>query len=157
MCYIVASFLLVLVDFKWWNRELTLKCKLKCNLNPWITHRALALIKGNREPHEAKKKSFDLGGNRTGNGRSNPNRMTELLNTEWLTYWIQNDWLMDCLNEWLINSLLSFMCSFIHLFCCYFFCSLDPNPMTVWTLMLKVLMRTVEGSSMHSLSARGHW
>ena len=50
---------------KWWNRELTLKCKLKCYLNPWITHRALALIKGNREPHEAKKKSFDLGGNRT--------------------------------------------------------------------------------------------
>ena len=30
-----------------------------------MTHRALALIKGNREPHEAKKKSFDLGGNRT--------------------------------------------------------------------------------------------
>ena len=27
--------------------------------------RALALVKGNREPHEAKKKSFDLGGNRT--------------------------------------------------------------------------------------------
>ena len=25
----------------------------------------LALVKGNREPHEAKKKSFDLGGNRT--------------------------------------------------------------------------------------------
>ena len=24
-----------------------------------------ALVKGNREPHEAKKKSFDLGGNRT--------------------------------------------------------------------------------------------
>ena len=24
----------------------------------------LALVKGNREPHEAKKKSFDLGGNR---------------------------------------------------------------------------------------------
>ena len=26
---------------------------------------ALALVKGNREPHEAKKKSFDLSGNRT--------------------------------------------------------------------------------------------
>ena len=26
---------------------------------------ALALVKGNREPHESKKKSFDLGGNRT--------------------------------------------------------------------------------------------
>ena len=50
---------------KWWNRELTLKCKLKCYLNPWITHWALALVKGIREPHEVKKKSFDLGGNRT--------------------------------------------------------------------------------------------
>ena len=26
-----------------------------------ITHWALALVKGNREPHEAKKNSFDLG------------------------------------------------------------------------------------------------
>ena len=34
-------------------------------LNPWIAQWALALVKGNREPHEAKKKSFDLGGNRT--------------------------------------------------------------------------------------------
>ena len=47
------------------NRELTLKCKLKCYLNPWITHWALALVKGNREAHEAKQKSFDVGGNRT--------------------------------------------------------------------------------------------
>ena len=38
-------------------------CKFKCYLNPWITHWALALVKLNREPHEAKKKSFDLGGN----------------------------------------------------------------------------------------------
>ena len=38
------------------------------------THWALALVKGNREPHEAKKKSFDLGGNRTHDLRirSNP-------------------------------------------------------------------------------------
>ena len=28
-------------------------------------HWALALVKGIREPHEVKKKSFDLGGNRT--------------------------------------------------------------------------------------------
>ena len=28
-------------------------------------HWALALVKANREPHEAKKTSFDLGGNRT--------------------------------------------------------------------------------------------
>ena len=30
-----------------------------------MTHWALALVKGIREPHEVKKKSFDLGGNRT--------------------------------------------------------------------------------------------
>ena len=29
------------------------------------SHWALALLKGIREPHEVKKKSFDLGGNRT--------------------------------------------------------------------------------------------
>ena len=29
------------------------------------THWALALVTGIREPHEVKKKSFDLGGNRT--------------------------------------------------------------------------------------------
>ena len=36
----------------------------------------LALVEGIREPHEVKKKSFDLGGNRThdrqSDGRSNP-------------------------------------------------------------------------------------
>ena len=34
-------------------------------MTPRITHWALALVKGIREPHEVKKKSFDLGGNRT--------------------------------------------------------------------------------------------
>ena len=34
-------------------------------MNPSKTHWALALVKGIREPHEVKKKSFDLGGNRT--------------------------------------------------------------------------------------------
>ena len=33
--------------------------------NPWKTHWALALVKGIREPHEVKKKFFNLGGNRT--------------------------------------------------------------------------------------------
>ena len=48
------------------TRELTLKCKFKCYFKPMNnTHWALALVKGNREPHEAKKKSFDLSGNRT--------------------------------------------------------------------------------------------
>ena len=51
---------------QWWNRELTLKCKLKKAMwNLWKTHLALALVKGIREPHEVKKNSFDLGGNRT--------------------------------------------------------------------------------------------
>ena len=47
------------------TRELTLKCKLKCYFKPMNNPLGLALVKGNREPHEAKKKSFDLGGNRT--------------------------------------------------------------------------------------------
>ena len=33
-------------EHKWWNRELTLKCKLKCYVKPI------------REPHEVKKKLF---------------------------------------------------------------------------------------------------
>ena len=49
----------------WWNRKLTLKCKLQCYVKPMKTHWALALVKGIREPHEVKKNSFDLGGNQT--------------------------------------------------------------------------------------------
>ena len=64
-----AEFIITTVSFDGMinggSRELTLKCKLKCWLNPWITHWALALVKEIREPHKAKKKSFDLGGNRT--------------------------------------------------------------------------------------------
>ena len=41
---------------KWWNRKLTLKCKLiEMLIEPM----------GIREPHEVNKKSLDLGGNRT--------------------------------------------------------------------------------------------
>ena len=48
------------------NRELTLKCKLKCYVNPWKTHWALALVKGIREPREVKEKILmTSGGNRT--------------------------------------------------------------------------------------------
>ena len=47
----------------------------KTKLGDW----ALALVKGNREPHEAKKKSFDLGGNRTHDLRI---RSTVTLRTE---------------------------------------------------------------------------
>ena len=47
------------------ERRINSECKLKCYLNPWITHWALALVNGIREPHEAKKKYFDLGGYRT--------------------------------------------------------------------------------------------
>ena len=43
------------------------------------THWALALVKGIREPHEVKKKSFDLGGNRTHDLRI---RSTVTLTTE---------------------------------------------------------------------------
>ena len=42
-------------NHKEWNRELTLKCKLKCYVK---THWMLALVKGFREPHEVKKKLF---------------------------------------------------------------------------------------------------
>ena len=48
-------------------------------MKPWITHGALALVKGNREPHEVKIQSFDLGGNRTHDLR---NRSTATLPTE---------------------------------------------------------------------------
>ena len=68
-----------LSGYKWCNRELTLKCKLKCLLNPWITHWTLALAKGIREPHEVKKESLDLGGNRTHDLRI---RSTVTLSTE---------------------------------------------------------------------------
>ena len=76
---------------QWWNRELTLQCKLKCYLNPWITHWALALVKGIREPHEVKKKSFDLGGNRTERERtereSNRGRVTvDLIRRSWVRF-----------------------------------------------------------------------
>ena len=47
------------------TRELTLKCKLKCYFKPMNNPLGVSPSKGNREPHEAKKKSFDLGGNRT--------------------------------------------------------------------------------------------
>ena len=47
------------------TRELTLKCKLKCYFKPMNNPLGVSPRKGNREPHEAKKKSFDLGGNRT--------------------------------------------------------------------------------------------
>ena len=43
------------------------------------THWELALVKGNREPHEAKKKSFGLGGNPTHDLRI---RSTVTLQTE---------------------------------------------------------------------------
>ena len=74
-----SSTVIKVILHKWWNRELTLKCKLKCYLNPWITHWALALVKGIRKPHEVKKSSFDLGGNRTHDPRI---RSTVTLPTE---------------------------------------------------------------------------
>ena len=44
---------------RWWNRELTLKCKLKCYVKPMKDPLGVtALVKGIREPHEVKKKFF---------------------------------------------------------------------------------------------------
>ena len=40
------------------NRELTLKCKLKCYVKPMKDPMAFALVKGIREPHEVKKKFY---------------------------------------------------------------------------------------------------
>ena len=87
-------------EHKEWNRELTLKCKCKCYLIQWITHSALALEKGNREPHEAKKKYFDLGGNRTHDLRTRstvndlptePQGRTEKVGDD-LRWWIAARW-----------------------------------------------------------------
>ena len=41
-------------------------------MKPIKTHWALALVKGIGEPHEVKKNSFDLGGNRTHDLRTRP-------------------------------------------------------------------------------------
>ena len=41
-----------------WNRELTLKCKLKCYVKPMKDPLGVTLVKGIREPHEVKKKFF---------------------------------------------------------------------------------------------------
>ena len=69
--------------------------------NPWKTHWALALVKGIREPHEVKKKSFDLGGNRThdlriSNGRSNP-EVVGSIPTEVKRFFLYLVWFPDSL------------------------------------------------------------
>ena len=48
------------------TRELTLKCKLKCYFKPMNNPLGVSPSKGKQgTTNEAKKKSFDLGGNRT--------------------------------------------------------------------------------------------
>ena len=48
------------------EQRINSEVQIKVLMKPMNTaHWALALVKGIREPHEAKKKSFDLGGNRT--------------------------------------------------------------------------------------------
>ena len=54
----VEKYCSYLLHSLWWNRELTLKCKLKCYEKPMKDPWALALVKGIREPHEVKKKFF---------------------------------------------------------------------------------------------------
>ena len=49
-----------------WNRELTLKCKLKCYVKPMKDPLGVSPSKGNQGTTRGKEKNyFDLGGNRT--------------------------------------------------------------------------------------------
>ena len=50
----------------WWNRELTLKCKLKCYVKPMKDSLGVSPSKGNQGTPQGKEKNcFELGGNRT--------------------------------------------------------------------------------------------
>ena len=48
----------------WWNRELTLKYKLKCYVKPMKDPLGVSPSKGNQGATRGKKNSCDLGGNR---------------------------------------------------------------------------------------------
>ena len=61
------------------NRELTLKCKLKCYVKPIKDPLGVSPSKGNQRTTRSKENSFDLGGNRTHNLRI---RSTVTLPTE---------------------------------------------------------------------------
>ena len=51
---------------KWWDRELTLKCKVKCYVKPMKDPLGVSPSKGNQGTTRGKGKIlFDLGGNRT--------------------------------------------------------------------------------------------
>ena len=50
---------------KWWSRELTLKCKLKCYVKPMKDPLGVSPSKGNQGTTWAKEKILDLSGNRT--------------------------------------------------------------------------------------------
>ena len=53
-------------SLKWWNRELTLKCKLKCYMKPMKNPLGVSPSKGNQGTTRDKEKdSYDFGGNRT--------------------------------------------------------------------------------------------
>ena len=53
-------------EHKWWNRELTLKCRLKSYVIPMKDPLGVSPSKGNRGTTRGKEKnSFYLGGNRT--------------------------------------------------------------------------------------------
>ena len=54
------------LEHKWWNRELTLKCKFKCYVKPMKDPLGVSPSKGNQGTTRGKEKIiFDLGGNRT--------------------------------------------------------------------------------------------
>ena len=64
----------------WWNRELTLKCKLKCYVKHMKDPLGVSPSKGNQGTTRGKEKnSFDLGGSRQSNGRSNPEVVGSIL------------------------------------------------------------------------------
>ena len=71
--------ILATISFVTFDLVIQNKSKVVSERGTGEIHWALALVKGNREPHEAKKKFFDLGGNRTHDLR---NRSTVTLPTE---------------------------------------------------------------------------
>ena len=66
----VTVFLRVDCHYTWWNRELTLKYKLKCHVKPMKDPLGVSPSKENQGTTRGKQKYyFDLGGNRTHNLR----------------------------------------------------------------------------------------
>ena len=60
ICVILFIFSLINVGFyqKWWNRELTLKCKLMCYVKPMKDPLGVSPSKGNQGTTRGKEKFF---------------------------------------------------------------------------------------------------